>query len=94
MQEKGQRKTCKHINNFSELLLTNIRRSTKYKLTIINIHQSSKLLIFIQTSKNSTIIKTRNVVLLLLQNPSTNKEKFRLSSENNLHITSIQHFYL
>ncbi len=28
MQEKGQRRQTKHINNFSELSSTNIRRST------------------------------------------------------------------
>ncbi len=32
LQEKGQRKHAKHINNFSELLLTNITRSTSNKL--------------------------------------------------------------
>ena len=48
MQEIGHRRHAKHINNFSELLSTNIRRST---LTIqSNIHQSSKLLIFKPTS--------------------------------------------
>lgn len=30
MQEKGHRRHAKHINNFSELLSTNIRRSTLY----------------------------------------------------------------
>ncbi len=92
MQEKGQRTTCKHINNFSELLLTNIRRSTS-KYNSIK-HPSIIEIINPNTDKNSTIIKTRNVVLLLLQTTSTNKEKFLLSSENNLHFTSIQHCHI
>ncbi len=92
MQEKGQRIHTKHINNFSELLFTNIRRSTSYNsikhtsiIKIINFHSNIDK---IQKKK------ARNVVLLLLQNPSTNKEKFRLSSGNNPHFTSIQHFHL
>ncbi len=41
LQEKGQRRRAEHINNFSELLLTNIRRYTSYKL---NNHQLPSLI--------------------------------------------------
>jgi len=41
MQEKGHRRHAKHINNFSELLSTNIRKTTSS-----NIHQSSEIINF------------------------------------------------
>ena len=41
MQEKGQRRHAKHIKNFSELLSTNIRKTTSS-----NIHQSSEIINF------------------------------------------------
>ena len=94
MQEKGQRKHAKHINNFSELLLTNIRRSTSYNIQSSTSINHQKLLIFIQTSIKFNDNNNGNVVLLSLQNPHTNKEKFLLPSENNMHFTAIQHFHL
>jgi len=47
LQEKGHRRHTKHINNFSELLFANIRRSTSYNsikhpsiIEIINFHSN------------------------------------------------------
>ncbi len=50
LQEKGHRRHTKHINNFSELLLTNIRRSTSYNIQSSTSINHQKLLIFIRTS--------------------------------------------